>query len=142
MTLKMADWKIRTDLSHVKTIQYDAISGLLDCFYTNEDIWNFNLPFLKSRLRSLATSSLTDHLVLIHNSFVIFQTSSNNPKVMLIAKSVLKCKLQNLESFRNLNPFDTLMGHAAYVIFCQADRVGRAGLCLGWNAWIKGFFSS
>ena len=28
--------------------------------------------------------------------------------------------MQNLESFRNLGPFDTLMGHAAYVIFCQA----------------------
>ena len=85
-----------------------------------------NWPLLPENRKSSATSSLTDHLVLIHNSFVIFQTSSNNLKVMLIAKSVLKCKLQNLESFRNLNPFDTLMGHAAYVIFCQAVELGYA----------------
>ena len=72
-----------------------------------------------------------------------FQFSRDNPKVDLHKSnvwqqkqqhhgiSVWQYKLQNLESFRNLNPFDTLMGHAAYVIFCQADRVGRAGLCLG-----------
>ena len=32
VTSKMVDWKIQTDLTRVKTIQYDAIGGVLDCF--------------------------------------------------------------------------------------------------------------
>ena len=42
--------------------------------------------------------------------------------------SVWQYKLQNLESFRNLSPFDTLMGHAAYVIFCQAVELRQCTL--------------
>ena len=47
MTSKMVDWKIQTDLTRVKTIQYDAVGGVLDCFYTSEEAWIFNPPFLK-----------------------------------------------------------------------------------------------
>ena len=48
MTLKMVDQKIQTaNLMRVKTIQYDAIGGVLDCFYTSEEAWIFNPPFLK-----------------------------------------------------------------------------------------------
>ena len=32
MTSKMVDWKIQTDLTHVKTIQYYAVGGILDFF--------------------------------------------------------------------------------------------------------------
>ena len=34
MISKMLDWKIQLDLTHVKTIQYDAVGRVLDCFYT------------------------------------------------------------------------------------------------------------
>ena len=31
----------------VNTIQHDAIGGCLDYFYTSEEAWIFNSPFLK-----------------------------------------------------------------------------------------------
>ena len=34
MTSKMLDWKIQTDLTHVKTIQNNALGGAMDCLYT------------------------------------------------------------------------------------------------------------
>ena len=37
MTSKMVDWKIQTDHTCVKTIQYDAVGGVLDCFYTSDN---------------------------------------------------------------------------------------------------------
>ena len=46
MTSKMVDWKIHTNLRPIKTIQYDAVGGVLDCFYTSEEDWIFNPPFL------------------------------------------------------------------------------------------------
>ena len=48
MTSKIVDWKIQTNLTHVKTIQYDAVGGILDCFYTCEEAWIFNPLILKS----------------------------------------------------------------------------------------------
>ena len=45
MTSKIVDWKIQTDLAHVKTIQYDAVDGVLDFFYTSEEDGFFNPPF-------------------------------------------------------------------------------------------------
>ena len=47
MTSKIVDWKIQTDLTHVKPIQYDAVGGLLDCFYTIQEAWIINPPFLE-----------------------------------------------------------------------------------------------
>ena len=47
MTSKMVDAKILTDLMRVKTIQYDVVGGVLDCFYTSEEAWIFNPTFLK-----------------------------------------------------------------------------------------------
>ena len=44
MTSKMVDWKIHTDLTGVKTIQYDAVGGVLDCSYTSEEAWIINPP--------------------------------------------------------------------------------------------------
>ena len=41
-TSKMLDGKIQTDLTHVKTIQYDTVGRVLDCFYTNEEAWFFH----------------------------------------------------------------------------------------------------
>ena len=35
MTSNMLDRKIQSDLTRVKTIQYDAVGGVLDCFYTS-----------------------------------------------------------------------------------------------------------
>ena len=46
MTSKKVDWKIQTDLTLIKTIQYDAIGKVLDCFYTSGEAWIFNPPFL------------------------------------------------------------------------------------------------
>ena len=46
MTSKMVDFSIQTDLMNVKTIQYDAVVGVLDCFYTSEEAWIFNPLFL------------------------------------------------------------------------------------------------
>ena len=37
VTRTYMDWKIQTDLTCVKTIQYDAVGGVLDCFYTCEE---------------------------------------------------------------------------------------------------------
>jgi hypothetical protein len=37
MTSKMVDLKILTDLTRVKTIQYNAIGGVMDCYYTSEE---------------------------------------------------------------------------------------------------------
>ncbi len=47
MTSKLVDWKIHTDLTRVKTIQYDAVGGVLDCVYTSEEAWIFIPTFLK-----------------------------------------------------------------------------------------------
>ena len=33
--------KMQTDLTRVKTIQYDAVGGVLDCFYKSEEAWIF-----------------------------------------------------------------------------------------------------
>ena len=44
MTSKMVDWKIQTDLTSVKAIQYDAVAEFLDCFYTSRKAWIFNQP--------------------------------------------------------------------------------------------------
>ena len=35
-------------ISRMKTIQYDALCGVFDCFYTSEEAWIFNPTFLKS----------------------------------------------------------------------------------------------
>ena len=32
----------------VKTIQDDAVGGVLDCFYTSEKVWIFNPTFFES----------------------------------------------------------------------------------------------
>ena len=45
MTSKMLDWKIQHDLTHVKTIPYDAAGGVLNCFYTSEKALFFNPTF-------------------------------------------------------------------------------------------------
>ena len=37
MNSNMLDRKIQPDLTHVKTIQYDAIGGVLDWSYTSEE---------------------------------------------------------------------------------------------------------
>jgi hypothetical protein len=37
MTSKMVGWKIQSDLTRVKTIQYFTIGQVLDCFYTSEE---------------------------------------------------------------------------------------------------------
>ena len=47
MTSKMVDWKIQTDFTRVKTIQYDAVVGVLDWFYKSDEVWIFNPTFLK-----------------------------------------------------------------------------------------------
>jgi hypothetical protein len=47
MPSKMVDRKIQIDLTSVKTIQYEAVDGVLYCFYTNEEAWIFNPPLLK-----------------------------------------------------------------------------------------------
>ena len=48
MSSKIVNWKIQTDLTHVKTIQYDAVGKVLDCFYTSEEACIFNFPFLNT----------------------------------------------------------------------------------------------
>ena len=45
MTSNMLDMKIQPGLTCVKTIQDDAVGGVLDCFYTSEEAWIFNPPF-------------------------------------------------------------------------------------------------
>ena len=47
MTSKMVDWKIQNNITRVKIIQYDVVGGVLDYFYTSEEAWIFNPPFLK-----------------------------------------------------------------------------------------------
>ena len=42
----MFDLEIQHDLTRVKTIQYDSVSGVLDCFYTSEEAWIFDPPLL------------------------------------------------------------------------------------------------
>ena len=47
MTSKMRDLKIHTDLTSVKTIQYNTVSRVLEIFFcTSEEAWIFNPPFL------------------------------------------------------------------------------------------------
>ena len=48
MTSKMLDCKIQPNLTRVKTIQYDAVDGVLDCFYTSEVAWIFNPTLFES----------------------------------------------------------------------------------------------
>lgn len=48
MDSKMVDLKIQTDLTRVKTIQLDTVSGVLDYFYTSEEKWIFNPTFFES----------------------------------------------------------------------------------------------
>ena len=57
MTLKMVDRKIQTDLTRVKTIQNSAYGIVLDCFYTSEEAWIFNIPFFDVKRTPLGLKS-------------------------------------------------------------------------------------
>ena len=47
VTSKIVVWKLQTNLTHVETIQYDTVGGVLDCLYTSEEAWIFNPSVLK-----------------------------------------------------------------------------------------------
>ena len=54
---------MQLDLILVKTIQYDVVGGILDCFYTSgEEAWIFHSTFFESLDYRVAHKYLNDFL--------------------------------------------------------------------------------